>query len=176
MDYHQTADALDRMAVQQQAMVDASAAFRALGSIEGATNEALTKRDAAVKLLAEATEALNKARQTELDITAACEAKVRAAHDKVDELMSETNAKVKSMFVDARKQADDTAAAAAAQAATILQRAADDTAGLREEAAELRDELAKGEAKVAAINAAADAAEARLNEIKTAIATIAGKV
>lgn len=102
------ADALDRMALQQEAIVEAAKAFREVGSLEqavSARHEEIRKLD---RITAEKKQAL-----AELD------EKLRAGEATLDALKDEAAQQVAEQIAAARERADEMVSKAAAQAATL---------------------------------------------------------
>lgn len=173
MDYNQAADALDRMAVQQQAIIDASATFRALGSIEGATREAEARK---VKLEQAAVLA-----QETLDALAD---KIIAADDTAEQIVSKANEEAGGIVAQANAEAESIRAAAASKAAEfkrITQEQADqltrkvnaDLDSVRDQAAALKLEVAGLREERDALVAETDREQAKLDTIRSTISKFA---
>lgn len=164
-DFHQTADALDRMAVQQQAIIDAAAEFRKLGSIDASTK---------------ALEDLNKVAQTELSNTnralAHAESRRQAAEEQAGVAREQGELAVAKMLAEAEQSAAEIRAAAKAEADGVVAKARADMQrfedDLREELRAARESLMAERAETerlreekVAIERAVGAAQSRLEEI-----------
>lgn len=164
-DFNQTADALDRMAVQQQAIVDAAAEFRKLGSIDSSTK---------------ALEDLNKVAQTELANTnralAHAESRRQAAEEQAGVAREQGERKAAEIVAAAEQSAADILVAAKSEAEGVVTKARADMQrfedDLREELRAARETLVAERAEAeklrqekVAIERAVGAAQSKLDEI-----------
>lgn len=165
-DFNTTADALDRMAVQQQAMTDAAAAFRALGSIEGTTKGLQEQNKAALVALTNTNKALAVAeekrqeaeRQAGLileqaqDDAAAIEGR---AEEDAAEVRREATATHKKLIADGEAKALAYGEAVKKEWAITkehLESARAEIAAAREEKAAIAKEVAEAQTKLDTIN------------------------
>jgi hypothetical protein len=173
-DYNTMADALERMAVQQQSLTEASAAFRKLGSIETAIREANARKTAADTEAAQANEELVTIKRKIADATKLHETKMKQAVESLNKLHIDDQDKAEAMLADAR-----------IKSANILQDASDKTQawadGVRQQLTPTLDKLKKAEADCAVLAAKQQVivaettdAQAKLDAVREAIGKLAG--
>ncbi len=101
-DYNTTADALDRMAMQQQALVDASAAFRKLGSVEQAIREVEARKKRADDEATSANDELVAIKRKITDATKLQQTKMQQAVEELNKLHIDDQAKAEALIGDAK--------------------------------------------------------------------------
>ncbi len=102
------ADALDRMALQQEAVIEAARAFRAVGSVEAA----IAAREADLR-------SVNKTIEAKKQELASLDERLRTGNDTLEKLKAEAAKQVAEQIAAARERADEMVSAAEAQAATF---------------------------------------------------------
>lgn len=172
IDYNQTADALDRMAVQQQAMADAAAAFRTLGSIEGATKEANAKRADAEAARDEALQEYNAALDKAAEVRVhADEVRVNARND-IARAIEEANDKTTKLVQDAVDRAKVIESDAKAAAEATIKKTNEDLSSAHDQLDALDVDIRTRTATRDGLIAEAEAAEKRLTAVRDAIAAL----
>lgn len=165
-DFNTTADALDRMAVQQQAITDAAAAFRALGSLTGATKGLEEQNKAALVALTNTNKALALAeekrqeaeRQAGLIREQAINdgaASVERAEEDAAEILREATAAQKKLIADGEARAlayGESVKKEWAITKEHLESARAEIAAARDEKATIAKAVAEAQAKLDSIN------------------------
>ena len=115
------AESLRRMAVQQQAMIEAADMFDQIGSIKSVTSEANKERDAALAEVAKAKDAMAKAKE-----------KTAALEKQADEILANAHATAAEVVSQANLQMEKAGKDAAALLAGAEANAKNDAAALNE--------------------------------------------
>lgn len=172
-DYVQTAEALRRMAVQQQALCAAADAFEALGSIEGAVKSANDRRTEAESLLAAAVESLARARNDELLVREQISTQLADANTKADRELANAHLEATQLIDAAKADADSLREAGRAEANRMIVQANEDLVSVRAELEHDQAAVRDAEEKLAGLNAQADEAQARLDAVRASIMKLA---
>lgn len=168
------AEHIERLAVQYQAMVDAAAALKEIGSLENATQEAQKAADVARKEAQAAKAEAQKAKD-----------KIAAAEQQAAETLAAAQVEAAMITAEAKQSGDNVVMRAQQEAARIIEKAtkdvADASAGVAGRVAELTTAKLRLEQNIAALQDAitaktgeADAIEARLAKAQAQIAKLLG--
>lgn len=166
------AEALDRMAVQQEAIVEAAKAFREIGSLDQALSqrrEQLAQIDLAIReeerrleeLAAAAKHAIAERKAADEVANLQANATLAAAREKADELTTAAEAQATALRADAAKQANGIVDRAQAQA----KQAQYDAAAAAAEANAARKARDEAAAELEALNTKLSEARAKLREL-----------
>ena len=173
LDYNQIADSLERMAVQQQAMTDAALQFRSLGSIDGATKEAISRRDAAVKERLKAEEELDAVIDKVADAKLAAQSIVESAQVQRDKWASERVSDAKALFESASADAEKIISDAKVEAEKIAIKTLSDLYAKRDELTRVSADVISLTGKRDALIADTDKAQARYDAVQEQIKKLA---
>lgn len=172
-DYVQTAEALRRMAVQQQALGAAADAFEALGSIDGAIKSANDRRTEAESLLAAAVESLARARNDELAVREQILAQLADANTKADRELANAHLEATQLIDAAKADADGLREAGRAEADRMIVQVNEDLVSVRAELEHDQAAVRDAEEKLANLTLQADDAQKRLDATREAISKLA---
>ena len=174
MNYNQLADAADRAAVQAQSWVEIRDAFRALGSIDGATKDAVARRDAATKEADKANAELDAAINKTADVKAKANTLLADADATAADRIAEGEAQAKRLIEDARASAAVMVSNGKEQAAALIAKTDADLLAEREEFTRVSAEVVALAEKRDALLVEADAAQKRYDSVLAAIAALKG--
>lgn len=168
------AEHIERLAVQYQAMVEAAAALKEIGSLENATQEAQKAAEAAKKeavaAKAEALKAKDKIAAAELSAAEI----IAGAQSEASEIASVAKAQGAIIIEDARKMADAMMVKAAKDVADASAGIAGKVAELTTAKLRLEQDLAALQNAITVKTAEADGIEARLAKAQAQVAKLLG--
>jgi chromosome segregation ATPase len=163
------ADALDRMALQQEAVIEAARAFRAVGSVEAA----IAAREADLR-------SVNKTIEAKKQELASLDERLRTGNDTLEKLKAEAAKQVAEQIAAARERADEMVSAAEAQAATMRADVGAQVDGMTARAAvqakQAQSEAAAAVAEMNAAHKARDEANAELKSLNQKLADVRAKM
>ena len=166
MDYNSKADALDRMAVQQMALIEVAEDFRTLGSMDGAVKQLRQENADALTTLTNTNKALLRAEQDVLDAESKAAQVAKDADAKAHDLLADAANERMKLIQDANDHADMVEAQGQANALAYgesvksewaitkehLESARTEIGAARIERDDINKQVADAQAKLAAVN------------------------
>lgn len=166
-DFNQTADALDRMAVQQQAIVDAAAEFRKLGSIDASTKALEEQNRASMVMLTNTNRALSVAEGKLQEAERQAGVVRELAEANAARTIADAEEKAQGILAEAKVAAELAAANGAAEAAKYAEDTKKEWAVTREHLENARTEIEASRKEKFEIEKSVSAAQNKLDEINT---------
>lgn len=158
-------DAIQQYAERNRAIIVVADLLTKLGSIEQATQEATTRRDAAIARLNETTTALEEAHGKLGEIRADADRSLTAAQKQADDMVTEARAEAEAIVTAGRNDAADLRQVAERDAAIVR-------AGANDQLDSYNTRIGAAKRQLDDINAEVTEATARLDQTKASIATM----
>lgn len=175
MDYNQAADALDRECVTIEAKVFARDAFRALGSLEGATQDAISRREAAVAAAEKAKADLEAITTKVADANKQAADRLAEADKTAHDTMTKADNDAIELVRTANTRAGEIIAAANAKSDALIAKTSADLQAKTAQSAALDIDINVKTGGLKAIEAKTESAQNDLDAVNAMIAKLAGR-